>query len=53
MGCKILKVVTLPCRPRPFQGRLVVRRLKLDIAYTATQNLTILALAVPDIFKGV
>ena len=32
------------------EGRLVIRRLKLDIA---TQNLTILASVVPDIIKGV
>ena len=35
MGRRILKVITWPW-PRPFQGRLVVRRLKLDIAYSDT-----------------
>jgi len=53
MGCKILNLVTWPW-PRPFEGRLALRRLALDIAYTRTKfdDLT-LASAVPEIFKGV
>ena len=36
MGCKILKVVTWP-QPHLLEGRLVVRRLKLDIACSHTK----------------
>jgi len=48
-GCKILKWITWPWS-RPFQGRSVVWRLTIDIAYKHTK---LISLAVPKIFHGV
>ena len=49
-GCTILKWITWP-GPRFFQGRLVVRRLTLDIAYNHTK-FDDSSSAVPEIFHG-
>ena len=46
LSCTVFEILTLICPkfrtvtwpwPRPFQGRIVVRRLKLDIAYSHTK----------------